>query len=202
MFLEERCEDLGVDCGPVAHLAVLDLCAALLAFGGVRSVGELTQWLHEELPARARELQKAVAGAKGTFADAPVCSCLRRPRRRPGTEQPARRRVWQEFATFWRTRANVAAPHLINRSFACVPATAGVRPTLTRRAAESMARGPGRIETTSRPWELGKAPNRPRRKSLRRSPPAAMERVTEGGVQRRRRLDRPHGPRAHARRSS
>ena len=58
---------------------VLDLCAALLAFGGVRSVGDLTQWLHKELPARACELQKAVAGAKGTLADAPLCGCLSTP---------------------------------------------------------------------------------------------------------------------------
>ena len=78
-FLEERCEELDADCGPTAHLAVLDLCAALLAFGGVRSVGELTQWLHKELPERARELAKAVAGGEGTLADAPLCACLLTP---------------------------------------------------------------------------------------------------------------------------
>lgn len=78
-FLEERCEDLEVDCGPVVHLAILDLAAALLAFGGVRSVGELTGWLHKELPGRARELQKAVAEVEGALADAPLCSCLSAP---------------------------------------------------------------------------------------------------------------------------
>jgi hypothetical protein len=79
MFLEERCEELDADCGPTAHLAILDLAAALLAFGGVRSVGELTLWLHKELPGRARELAKAVAGGRGALADAPVCSCLATP---------------------------------------------------------------------------------------------------------------------------
>ena len=79
MFLEERCEELDCDPGPTAHLAVLDLCAALLAFGGVRSVDELTQWLHKELPGRARELQKAVAESKGRSADAPLCACLSTP---------------------------------------------------------------------------------------------------------------------------
>jgi hypothetical protein len=78
-FLEARAEQLNADPGPAAHLAVLDLCAALLAFGGVRNVDELAQWLREEVPDRARELAKAVAASGGPLSEAPPCACLRLP---------------------------------------------------------------------------------------------------------------------------
>jgi hypothetical protein len=76
-FLEERCQELDADPGPSAHLAILDLAAALLAFGAVRSVDELIAWLRKEVPARAREL--AVAVSKASLADAPPSACLRAP---------------------------------------------------------------------------------------------------------------------------
>jgi hypothetical protein len=77
-FLEERAEELGAAPGPAAHLAVLDLCAALLAFGGERDIEELIAWLRKELPARARELAKAVS-ASIKLTDVPLCSCLATP---------------------------------------------------------------------------------------------------------------------------
>lgn len=63
--------------GPSAHLAILDLAAALLAFGAVRSIDELIVWLRKEAPARARELMVAVS--KASLADAPPSACLRTP---------------------------------------------------------------------------------------------------------------------------
>ena len=76
-FLEERCQELDADPGPSAHLAILDLAAALLAFGAVRSVDELIAWLRKEAPVRARELATAVS--KASLADAPPSACLRTP---------------------------------------------------------------------------------------------------------------------------
>jgi hypothetical protein len=81
MFLADECEDRDCEPGPAAHLAILDLAAALLAFGGVRDVDKLAQWLREEVPARARELAKAVAASE-KFDEVPPCSCL-------GTPEPA-----------------------------------------------------------------------------------------------------------------
>ena len=78
-FLDAECREGGVDPGPTAHLVVLDLAAALIAFGGVRSVDELAAWLRKEAPARARELAKTVASMKVPIGDAPVCSCLSTP---------------------------------------------------------------------------------------------------------------------------
>ena len=78
-FLDAECRETECDPGPTAHLVVLDLAAALIAFGAVRSVDELVAWLREEAPARARELVKAVVNSKGAFSDAPVCSCLSTP---------------------------------------------------------------------------------------------------------------------------
>jgi hypothetical protein len=78
-FLDAECRESGCDPGPTAHFVVLDLAAALLAFGAVRNVEELVQWLREEVPGRARELTKAVAKSKGAFSDAPPCSCLSTP---------------------------------------------------------------------------------------------------------------------------
>ena len=77
-YLACECEERGCDPGPTAHLAILDLAAALLAFGGVRNVDELAQWLREEVPGRARELAKVVA-ASGKFDEVPPCSCLGTP---------------------------------------------------------------------------------------------------------------------------
>ena len=78
-FLDHACKATGCEPGWTAKLTVLDLCAALLAFGAARSVDELVAWLRAEAPARARELAKAVANSKGGFSDAPPCSCLSTP---------------------------------------------------------------------------------------------------------------------------
>ena len=78
-FLDAECRESGCDPGPTAHFVVLDLAAALLAFGAVRNVEELAHWLCKEAPARARELSKAVANSKGAFSDIPPCSCLSTP---------------------------------------------------------------------------------------------------------------------------
>ena len=79
-FLEAECSEGDIDPGPTAHLVVLDLCAALIAFGSVRNVEELVVWLRQEAPARARELTKAVAAsATGSLDDAPPCACLLTP---------------------------------------------------------------------------------------------------------------------------
>jgi hypothetical protein len=78
-FLDHACKASGCEPGWAAKLTVLDLCAALLAFGGARDVNELVQWLREEAPTRARELAKAVAASKGAFTDIPPCSCVSTP---------------------------------------------------------------------------------------------------------------------------
>jgi hypothetical protein len=65
--------------GWTAKLVTLDLCAAIVGFGAARDVNELVQWLREEVPARAKELTKAVAASKGSFSDVPPCSCLSTP---------------------------------------------------------------------------------------------------------------------------
>jgi hypothetical protein len=76
-FLEERCQELDADPGPSAHLAILDLAAALIAFGAVRNVEELAAWLRKEAPARAHELTVAVS--KASLADTPPSACLHTP---------------------------------------------------------------------------------------------------------------------------
>lgn len=78
-FLDAECSEGDVDPGPTAHLVVLDLAAALIAFGSVRSVDELVHWLRREAPARANELAKTVASMKLPIGDAPLCSCLTTP---------------------------------------------------------------------------------------------------------------------------
>jgi hypothetical protein len=78
-FLDAECREAGCDPGPTAHLVILDLAAAQLAFGAVRSVDELVAWLRKEVPGRARELLKAVADMKTPIIDAPLCSCLSTP---------------------------------------------------------------------------------------------------------------------------
>jgi hypothetical protein len=82
MFLADECEDRDCEPGPAAHLAILDLAAAIIAFGGVRTIDDLAEWLRKEAPARARELIRAVAASEGAFSDIPPCSCL-------GTPEPA-----------------------------------------------------------------------------------------------------------------
>ena len=49
-FLDAECRETACDPGQTAHFVVLDLAAALIAFGAVRSVDELTAWLREEVP--------------------------------------------------------------------------------------------------------------------------------------------------------
>jgi hypothetical protein len=78
-FLDHACKATGSEPGWTAKLVVLDLCAALLAFGSVQNVDELVQWLREEAPGRARELVQAVANSKGAFDEVPQCSCLSTP---------------------------------------------------------------------------------------------------------------------------
>jgi hypothetical protein len=78
-FLDAECREGRVDPGPTAHLVVLDLAAALIAFGAVRNVDELAAWLRREAPARARELGRTVASMKAPIGDAPLCSCLTTP---------------------------------------------------------------------------------------------------------------------------
>lgn len=80
-FIERECEELGASPGPAAHLVILDLAAALIAFNGVRNVDDLVSWLREELPARAKELAKAVS-ASVKLDELPPCSCR-------GTPEPA-----------------------------------------------------------------------------------------------------------------
>jgi hypothetical protein len=88
-FLEERCQELDADPGPSAHLAILDLASALIAFGAVRGVDELIAWLRKEAPARAREL--AVGVSKAPLPNAPPSACLRTPQEAPGTRPEFRR---------------------------------------------------------------------------------------------------------------
>jgi hypothetical protein len=78
-FLDAECQEGGVDPGPTAHFAVLDLAAALVAFGSVRGIDELVSWLRQEVPARAGELAKTVSDARLSLADAPTCACLATP---------------------------------------------------------------------------------------------------------------------------
>jgi hypothetical protein len=78
-FLDAECREADCDPGWTAKLTVLDLCAAMLAFGAARDVNELVAWLRAEAPARAAELVRAVVNSKGAFSDAPVCSCLSTP---------------------------------------------------------------------------------------------------------------------------
>jgi hypothetical protein len=78
-FLDHACKATGCEPGWTAKLTVLDLCAAIVAFGAARNVNELVQWLREEIPGMARELTKAVSASKGAFDDAPPCSCLSTP---------------------------------------------------------------------------------------------------------------------------
>ena len=79
-FLNHACGATNCEPGYVAKLTVLDLCAAIVAFGSARNVNELVQWLREEVPLRAHELAKAVADSKGAFDEIPPCSCLSAPR--------------------------------------------------------------------------------------------------------------------------
>jgi hypothetical protein len=51
-----RCTDAGADPAEVARLAMLDLAASLVAFGAVRTLGELISWIGREAPARIVEL--------------------------------------------------------------------------------------------------------------------------------------------------
>jgi hypothetical protein len=78
-FLDAECCEADCDPGQTTHFVVLDLCAALIAFGAVRNVDELAAWLRAEAPARAAELAKAVVNSRGAFRDAPVCACLSTP---------------------------------------------------------------------------------------------------------------------------
>jgi hypothetical protein len=79
-FLDERSAELGAEPGPAARLAILDLCAALVGFGGVRDTDELVQWLRKEVPGRAQELTRAVsASPSGSFDDLLPSSCLSGP---------------------------------------------------------------------------------------------------------------------------
>ena len=77
-FVEDACDATGAVPGVVAHLTILDLAAALLAFNGTRNIEELAGWLRKEAPARARELTKAML-VEASLGDAPLCSCLTMP---------------------------------------------------------------------------------------------------------------------------
>jgi hypothetical protein len=77
-FLEQRCIDLDAEPRLVASLAVLDLCAALVAFGGVRNAEEIHAWLRQELPARVKDLNR-VGDSFVRFNDLPPCTCLQTP---------------------------------------------------------------------------------------------------------------------------
>jgi hypothetical protein len=79
VFLADECDQRECNHGEAARLAILDLAAAIVAFGGVRNIDELVQWLRKEAPARARELEKAVAASNGAFDDVQPCSCLGAP---------------------------------------------------------------------------------------------------------------------------
>jgi hypothetical protein len=48
--------DAGADPAEVARLAMLDLAASLVAFGAVRTLGELVGWIGREAPTRIVEL--------------------------------------------------------------------------------------------------------------------------------------------------
>lgn len=77
-FLEDGCDETGAEPGTVAHLTILDLTAGLIAFGGVRNVEELTEWLRQEAPSRACELTKAMS-VDAHLGDAMPCRCLSTP---------------------------------------------------------------------------------------------------------------------------
>ena len=77
-FIEDACDETGAAPGVTAHLVILDIAAALLAFNGTRSIEELVSWLREEAPARARELTKALS-VEALLSDVPLCSCLTMP---------------------------------------------------------------------------------------------------------------------------
>jgi hypothetical protein len=55
--LAARCADAGAEPAEVARLAALDLCAGLVAFGAVRTLGELMSWIGREAPTRIVELR-------------------------------------------------------------------------------------------------------------------------------------------------
>jgi hypothetical protein len=79
-FLEERCEDLDAHPGATAHMTILDLAAALVAFNAVADIEELLSWLREHVPSRAEELTRVIAASKtGSLGDVPPCSCLLTP---------------------------------------------------------------------------------------------------------------------------
>ena len=44
-FLDAECREADCDPGWTAKLTVLDLCAAMLAFGAARDVNELVAWI-------------------------------------------------------------------------------------------------------------------------------------------------------------
>jgi hypothetical protein len=85
-FLDAECRESGCDPGPTAHFVVLDLAAALLAFGAVRNVEELVHWLRKEAPARAPvNCRKRCRPAGGRSATRRRVRACRRQRRRAGT---------------------------------------------------------------------------------------------------------------------
>jgi hypothetical protein len=72
--LTVRARDAGADPGEVARLAVLDLAASLVAFGAVRTLGELMGWIGREAPARIVELM-----ASADLAELPPLSARSAP---------------------------------------------------------------------------------------------------------------------------
>jgi hypothetical protein len=76
IYLEEHSEDLGSAPGPTAHLVILDLAGALIAFGA-SNIEELIFWLRAEAPSRAKEL--AIAVSKASITDAPPSMTLKTP---------------------------------------------------------------------------------------------------------------------------
>jgi hypothetical protein len=54
-----QARDAGADPAEVARLAMLDLASSLVAFGAVRTLGELVTWIGREAPARIVELMAA-----------------------------------------------------------------------------------------------------------------------------------------------
>jgi hypothetical protein len=69
-----RCADAGADPAEVARLAMLDLAASLVAFGAVRTLGELVTWIGREAPARIVELM-----ASADLAELPPLSIRSAP---------------------------------------------------------------------------------------------------------------------------
>jgi hypothetical protein len=74
--LAARCADAGDAPAEVARLAALDLCAGLVAFGGLRTLGELIGWIGRQAPARIVELMACADLAEPPVRSAPQAGGL------------------------------------------------------------------------------------------------------------------------------